>query len=121
MTNTTGNFTTNTATEIFGLFELDAAGTVMYSRIDPNSSNVSPLTDLIGRNFFDDIAASEEIAELRRRFRFFAKGTDAAEKFTFTYLSEQQPVNVKVLLTQVSQRDYDRQKKMIIVDIRKIQ
>lgn len=106
----------NSTARIFGLFELDAAGTVMYSRVDPHTSGVGSAS-LVGRNFFDEFT---ETTEIQSRFRFFAKGLTAAEKFTYTYLNGQQPVGVKVMLTHISQRDYDAQEKLIIVDIRKI-
>lgn len=110
----------NSTARIFGLFELDTAGTVMYSKVDPHTSSVNPATSLIGRNFFDELASFENVAEIHQRFRYFAKGSDAAEKFTFTYLYERQPVAVKVMLMQISQREYDERGKVIIVDIIKV-
>lgn len=108
------------ATQIFGLFELDPAGTVMYSRIDPQTKYFRTSESLIGRNFFDEIAPSESGAEIQKRFRYFAKGSDPAEKFTFTCFSGQQPVEIKVMLTQISQREYHERGKLIIVDIRPV-
>ncbi len=106
----------NSTAQVFGLFELDTAGTVRYSKVDPRTSGIGAPTNLIGRNFFDEFAA----AEIQRRFRYFAKSSEAAEKFTYTYLNDQQPVEVKVMLTHISQREFDAQEKLIIVDIRKV-
>ncbi len=91
----------------------------MYSKIDPQTVGLNVTTNLVGRNFFEEIAESENSAEFRRRFRYFAHGSEPAEKFTFTYLCDQQPVEVKVMLTQISQREYDERGKLIIVDIRR--
>jgi hypothetical protein len=105
----------------FGLFELDLMGKVMYSRVDPNNSSVNLPKDLTGLNFFDEVAPFENIEELRRRFRYFAKGSDSAQKFTFICQSGEQPLEVKVMLTQISEREFDGKEKLIIVDIRKAQ
>ncbi len=110
----------NRTAQIFGLFELDAAGTVMYSKIDAPPDGIGLPADLVGRNFFDEIAPFENDAEIHRRFYCFAKSSDAAEKFTFTYSGEQPPIEIKVMLTQVRQREYDERGKLIIVDIRKV-
>ena len=110
----------NKTAEVFGLFELNTAGMVLYSRIDAQDSSIGSQTNLIGLNFFDEVAVYEAASELRRRFRYFANGNDPAEKFTLTYLSEQEPVEVKVLLTQISHREYNEKEKLIILDIRKI-
>lgn len=111
---------TDASAKIFGLFELDLSGTVIYSRVDPNDSSVNLPSNLIGLNFFDEIAPFGKTEELRRRFRCFAKGTDSADKFTFTDQSDDHHSEVKVMLTQISEREYNGSEKLIIVDIRKV-
>ncbi len=108
------------AGKVFGLFELDLTGTVMYSKVDPNNSSVSLPPSLIGLNFFDEVAPFGNSEEIRRRFRYFAKGSDSADKFTFTYQTDEQPMEVKVMLTQIKEREYNGSEKFIIVDIRKV-
>lgn len=109
-----------TAPQIFGLFELNLMGTVLYSKVDQNNSSVNLPLDLTGMNFFDEVAPFSNVEELRRRFRYFARGKDSAEKFIFTCQAEAQPLEVKVMLTQISEREFDETEKMIIVDIRKV-
>ena len=101
-----------------GLFELDTAGTVMYSRVNPGVYAASASSDFIGRNFFDEVAPFKNVEEFRRRFRHFAHGSDSAEKFTFTCQFEERPAEMKVMLTRISEREFDEDKKLIIVDIR---
>lgn len=111
----------NTSAKVFGLFELDMMGTVMYSKVDPKNSSVNSLPpNLVGLNFFDEVAPFQNSDEIRRRFRYFAKGSDSADKFTFTYQADEQPMEVKVMLTQISEREYNGSEKFIIVDIRKV-
>jgi len=110
----------NSSAKIFGLFELDLMGKVMYSRVDSNDSSVNLPANLIGLDFFDEVAPSADSEKLRQRFRYFAKGSDAADRFTFTSQVDEQPTEVKVLLTQISEREYNGNEKFIIVDIRKV-
>lgn len=109
----------NASAKVFGLFELDLMGTVMYSKVDSNYSSLNLPPSLIGLNFFDEVAPFQNSEEIRRRFRYFAKGSEAADKFTFTYDAEEHPVEVKVMLTQINEREYNGSEKFIIVDIRR--
>jgi hypothetical protein len=112
----------NASSGNMGLFELDTAGTVMYSRVNPNiydnASSAPPSSDFVGRNFFEEVAPFKNVEEFRRRFRHFACGSDSAEKFTFTCQFEERPAEMKVMLTRISEREFDEDKKLIIVDIR---
>jgi hypothetical protein len=110
----------NVSTGNMGLFELDTAGTVMYSRVNPGvyAASIAPSSDFVGRNFFEEVAPFKNVEEFRRRFRHFACGSDSAEKVTFTGQFEDRPAEVKVMLTRISEREFDEAKKLIIVDIR---
>lgn len=104
---------TNALLNLFGLYELDQTGKIKYSR----SENVE---NVVGLNFFDEVASFNNVEEFRRRFCRFAGGFDTAEKFTFICQFDEHPLSVKVLLTQVSEREYDANDRLIIVDIRRI-
>jgi hypothetical protein len=110
----------NEATDgIFGLFELDTAGTVKYSRLEAGGSSLSSSPGLIGLNFFDEVAPFKNTEELRQRFRYFANGSASAEKFNFSCNLNGSPTEVKVMLTQINEREFDANSKLIILDIRK--
>lgn len=110
---------TNTSAEIFGLFELDLAGTVMYSKIDPENSSGRLPPNLIGLNFFDEIAPFQNSEEIRRRFRYLAQSSDSADQFTMIYQADEKSLKAKVMLTQINEREFNGNQKFIIVDIRK--
>jgi len=103
---------------ILGLFELDMTGTVKYSRTSMSNIKADDSTKFIGRNFFDEVAPFKNVDEFRRRFRYFAQGSESAAKFDFTLQFDERPLEVKVLLTQICEREYDSNRKLIIVDIR---
>lgn len=109
------------STDIYGLFELDSAGTVKYSKIEsPGDASRNGRKEFIGLNFFDEVAPFKNVDEFRRRFRYFAKSSDSAEKFNFICQFDEQPLEVKVMLTQICEREFDPATKLFIVDIRKI-
>jgi photoactive yellow protein len=105
---------------IFGLFELDTAGTVKYSRIEAGNAMLNSSSGLIGLNFFDEVAPFKNTEELRQRFRYFANSSTAAEKFNFSCHFNGSPTEVKVMLTQINEREFDANSKLIILDIRKV-
>ena len=109
----------NVTSVICGLFELDTSGKVMYSKVQSDGLSSNPRNNFVGRNFFDEIAPFNNIEEFRRRFRYFAQSPDSAQKFNFTCQFDENPVEVKVLMTHISEWDFDARAKLIIVDIRR--
>ena len=67
---------------LFGLLELDTAGTVLYSRIDRDGDAggvVAP--DITGRNFFSDVAPFQNVEEFHRRLDNFRRKDEQAKSF----------------------------------------
>lgn len=102
------------------LFELDAEGTVHYSRLRRNPEELEIEPESVGRNFFDEIAGFENVDEFRQRFRYFVKGTSSTENFNFDFRYRENAVPMRVMLVRVSENGYDEHARLIIVDIRKI-
>jgi len=73
-----------TATELLGLFELDDSGKVLYYRNDldgePNS-DASP--DIVGQNFYNEVAPFENVEEFRHCVNEFTRSATAADSFDF--------------------------------------
>lgn len=109
--------------KLFGLFELDPVGTVLYSRIEPDGSDSGgngAAPDVVGHNFFDEIAPFENAEELRRRIATFNNGHGQADNFHFTYHLGNGPLLVKVLLARICERSRGRRTKSILLHIRKV-
>ncbi|MCA1564407.1 MAG: hypothetical protein LC803_01870 [Acidobacteria bacterium] len=104
-----------TAQELFGLFELDAAGTVLYYRIEP--SGASP--DMAGHNFYEEVAPFENVEEFRRCVTRFTRGAEPADSFKFDCRYEDCVQPVKVLLARISERVYHDRTKSVLVHIRR--
>jgi hypothetical protein len=106
--------------KLFGLFELDPAGTVLYSRIEPDGEATSSAPNVAGHNFFNEVAPFENAEELRRRISVFANSDGQADNFNFTCQCDDGPLPVRVLLACIRERSNGRNTKSILVHIRKV-
>src|ERR1044072_4678800 len=111
---------TLTTVDLGALFELDAEGTVVYSRLRRNREMFEPEPRVVGQNFFEEVAAFENIDDFRRRFMYFVKGSSSIENFNFDFKFEKNAVPVRVMLVRVSEHDHSESSRLVIVDIRKI-
>ena len=94
-----------------GMFELDSAGVVLYSRVGADG----PAPDHTGRNFFDEAADFSNAAELRRRINLFRASGAQADSFDFTCEYDDGPVPVRILLARLRERaDYDNTSSVLI-------
>ena len=103
------------AQELFGLFELDAAGTVLYYRIEP--AGTSP--DMAGHNFYDEVAPFENVEEFRRHVTQFTHGAKPADSFNFDCRYEDYAQPVRVLLARICERVDRNNTKSVLVHIRR--
>jgi hypothetical protein len=104
----------------FGLFELDPAGTVLYSRIEPDGDGARGATDVAGRDFFEEVAPFANVEELRRRVLDFTCGSGQADSFDFTCCLEKGEMPVRVLLARVRERSGGNRTKSVLLHIRKV-
>jgi hypothetical protein len=107
-----------TAQELLGLFELDGAGTVLYHRGDPDAKQDGTLPDMAGHNFYEEVAAFENVEEFRRCVTEFISGAKAADSFYFDcrYGGSNQPV--RVLLARICERVNRNNTRSVLVHIR---
>ena len=81
------------------VFHSEDDGTGIYSRSKMNGQ----VGGLEGRNFFDEIAGFEDIAEYRRNFHSSVKSNKAVESFIWRRSSAGQSINTKILMTRAYQ------------------
>ena len=105
--------------KLFGLFELDHSGTVLYSRLEPEGKPYAPGSEVAGRNFYEEVAPFANVEEFRRRVAQFAAGASPADNFNFDCLYDGGAVPVKVLLARVRERTSQDRTKSVLVHIRK--
>jgi hypothetical protein len=105
--------------KLFGLLELDAAGTVLYSRLDGDDKLNDPATVVAGHNFFSEVAPFLNVEEFHQRLDTFNMSSEHANSFFFNCDYEDGAVPVRVLLARISSRSNDNRTKSLLVHIKK--
>ena len=109
-----------TARKLFGLVELDAAGTVLYTRIEPDGSPRSGAApDYTGQNFYTEVAPFRNVVEFRSILDNFRSGSQPAHSTDFTCEYEDGPLNVRVLFARIRERAESDATKSVLVHIRR--
>ena len=108
-----------TAEELFGLFELDKIGTVLYYRVEPGGEPGATPPDMAGHNFYDEVAPFENVEEFRRCVTEFTQGASPADSFNFDCRYEGWGERVKVLMARICERVNQSKTKSILVHFRR--
>jgi photoactive yellow protein len=110
--------TSNTVSFLpFGLLELDARGTVI--RYSPASEHHSEVLakDVLGRNFFKEVAPVEQVSDFQSRFKLFMANGETIQRFTSVFSSEQGPVKVQILLARITEKSEQGRERLALVRI----
>ena len=108
--------------KLFGLVELNAAGTVLYTRFEPDGApQLGRAPDYTGLNFYTEVAPFRNVAEFRHQLDSFSRGSQPAHTLDFTCDYEDGPVNVRVLLARIRERSQADVTGSILVHIRRAQ
>ena len=114
------NILSVTRHNLFGIVELDHAGTVLYSRPDGEARQETP-AGICGSNFYTEVAPFENVEEFRERLGGFVRGDSPAHSFLFDCrFADGGVVPVRVLLARMRQRADGRPVESVLVHIRKI-
>ena len=105
---------------LLGMFELDASGTVLYSRADADGPTPGHAPDHTGRNFFDEAADFSNAGELRRRVNLFRAGGAQADSFDFICECDDGPAPVRILLARIRERTgRDNDNTSVLIHVRR--
>lgn len=105
--------------KFFGLIELGADGTVLYSRIEGEGGGYACAPNVTGRNFFSEVASFLNIGEFRECLDCFRQSSQQAASIPFICQYEDGPVRVKILLARMQERSAQDVTKSLLVHIRK--
>lgn len=106
--------------KLFGLVELDSAGTVLYTRFESDDSQqVGGAPDYTGRNFYTEVAPFKNVVEFRNQLDSFKRGSQPAHSIDFTCDYEDGPLPVRILLARIREGSQTDVTKSILVHIRK--
>lgn len=107
-----------TATNTSGLFELSNDGHVLYSRFRRNNELINATPELVGQNFFDEIAGFENAKDLWRIFNNFVKSNQFTDNFVFDCRYAEKTVPVRVMMVRAFENNYPNYGEIVIMDIR---
>jgi hypothetical protein len=107
--------------KFYGLVELDAAGTVLYYRVegDGGRAGLGPALDLTGLNFYTEVAPFRNVGDFRRMLDSFGSSKQPASSLDFVCDYEDGPLAVRVLLARIRERASADATKSILVHVRK--
>jgi len=88
----------------YGLLELDAEGIVIYYKSENKGLFTTPESEIVGRNFFTDIAAIAGAKEFQNKIKDFRRGHLPVYSFNFAFALRNRSLPVRVLLTRVRER-----------------
>ena len=103
--------------KLFGLLELDPLGTVIFSKLE-GDEKLAGVVDVVGRNFFSDVATFFNVAEFRERFETFDSNPEPSSSFMFNCDYEDGAVPVRVLLARL--REDTKYSESVLVYIKKV-
>jgi photoactive yellow protein len=108
-----------TTQELLGLFELDPAGTVLYYRAESDGELGRTSHDMVGRNFYNEVARFENVEEFRRFVTEFTRSATAADSFDFECRYDGSAHRVKVLLARICESLNRNKTKSILVYLKR--
>jgi hypothetical protein len=107
------------ARKLYGLIEIDGAGTVLYARFEGDAAAAFAAQDFTGRNFYTEVAPFRNVGEFRERLDAFSRGSTAAHSMDFTCDYADGPLTVRVLLARIRERTERDVTKSVLVHIRR--
>jgi len=106
-------------TKVFGLFELDDSGNVLYSRAHQPERRYSDSASSVGLDFFREVATFENRDDLRNHFRRFIASRNPADNFRFDCLFGEQTVTTRISMIRGHEGDAGHTSGIVIMDIRR--
>ena len=101
----------------FGMFELDAAGTVIHYSPVTEERKSSQSFDIVGGNFFERLACIAEVEQLKNRFlNFMANGT-SFERFTISFPYNQESIKVQIVMAHVSEKSENGRERFALLRV----
>jgi hypothetical protein len=99
----------------FGLFELDATGTVVYYDPQTGEKKNDSINNVVGRCFFDELIPATLVEDLRNRFLQFMSECNSVERFSLDFPHMQSSIKVDIMMTRLTERSGNEHKEFAIV------
>jgi hypothetical protein len=108
-----------TEQELLGLFELDHAGKILYHRTDVDRETGGTSQDIVGQNFYNEVARFENVEDFRRCVTEFISSATPANSFEFECRYGGSAQRVKVLLARITESVNRNNMKSVLVYLKR--
>jgi photoactive yellow protein len=88
----------------FGVIQINQNGDIITFNQAERMLSGQSQDDVVGRNFFTEIAPCSDVQEFRGRFKEFLNGTNLSERFDYAYYFGGQAVNVQITFLRVNRQ-----------------
>ena len=103
-----------------GLVELDDAGTVLYyNREGGPAAAGAPTHEMVGRNFYTDVAPVAEALEFRNTLADFRRAHAPSHSFNFTFHTADADLPTRILLARIHEKSEAGGRGSLLVQIKK--
>lgn len=104
---------------IFGVFELNETGTILYSRFQGSDAYTNFTESIVGRNFFEEFADFGDCESFRLRFKNFLRSRQSVDSFHFYCCFDTETVDAEISMTRGHEARDSQPSDFVILDIRK--
>lgn len=99
----------------FGMFELDAAGTVLHYSPATEEKRGAHSNGIVGRNFFNDLISIAQIEALKGRFLSFMADGDSVERFTISFPYNHSSIKVQIVMAHVTEKSENGRERFALI------
>jgi PAS domain-containing protein len=102
-----------------GLVELDSQGTIIFFKWSGEEKLSQSQSDLVGRNFFSEVAPFDNVSELREYFDSFDRSSSPTNSFLFNCRYPDGSERVSILLARLGENQHPGRAGVVLMYIRK--
>jgi hypothetical protein len=109
---------TQTHARLFGLFEISDQGIIRHYQPPADKHPATGGAELVGCDFFSEVAPAPRADELRERIRHFRRSGKPTESFDLALSRNEGDLMVRVLLTTIQERTANVTTESVLIHIR---
>ena len=102
-----------------GLVELDDAGTVLYYNREGGAPADAPSHEMVGRNFYTDVAPVADAREFRNALAAFRRAHAPSYSFNFTFQTGDASCHTRILLARIHEKSEAGGRGSLLVQIKR--
>jgi photoactive yellow protein len=88
----------------FGMFELNAEGTIVHYSPATEGRSQTLSRGVVGRNFFNDFFRTSQVEDFKSRFHNFMADGTSVERFTLSFPYNREGIKIQVVMAHLSEK-----------------